>query len=76
MLAFGVATLADTVDRARGECDPEELAVLTAGDADENDNFGDSVSIDGDVIVVGAPQNDDSGISSGSAYVFEKPEGG
>ncbi len=43
---------------------------LTASDAAETDQFGRSVSIDGDTLVVGAPQNDDAGGDSGSAYVF------
>ena len=35
-----------------------------------------SVSISGDTIVVGASRNDDDGIDSGSAYVFERNAGG
>ncbi len=45
---------------------------LTAQDGAENDNFGNSVSIDGDAIVVGADRDDDGGPSSGSAYVFTR----
>ena len=36
------------------------------------DNFGDSVAIAGDTIVVGAPGDDDNGSDSGSAYVFTR----
>jgi hypothetical protein len=36
----------------------------------EGDEFGYSVAIDGDVAVVGAPEDDDNGDNSGSAYVF------
>ncbi len=43
---------------------------LTASDATQYDNFGQSVAISGDVAVVGAYANDDAGSSSGSAYVF------
>ena len=40
-------------------------------------NFGDSVAIYGDTIVVGAPEDDPFGFASGSAYVFERdPNGG
>jgi hypothetical protein len=34
--------------------------------------FGDAVSISGDVVVVGAPSDVDNGISSGAAYVFRR----
>ena len=51
-------------------------AKLTASDAYVNDEFGYSVAIDGDTIVVGARYDDDKGAFSGSAYVFAKPAGG
>ena len=44
---------------------------LVASDADDLDRFGHAVSLSDAVAVVGAPQNDDSGPDSGSAYVFE-----
>jgi hypothetical protein len=43
---------------------------LTALDAAADDEFGSSVTIDGDTIVIGSPLDDDAGISSGSAYVL------
>ena len=46
-------------------------AKLTAGDATEDDRFGDSVSIDGDYAVVGAQRMG----GSGAAYIFRR-EGG
>jgi len=45
---------------------------LTASDAAADDQFGVSVAIDGATVVVGAYQDGDAGISSGSAYVFEE----
>jgi len=45
-------------------------AKLTAGDGAAGDQFGQSVSISGDTVVVGAPGDDDKGNNSGSAYVF------
>jgi len=51
-------------------------AILSASDAAEGDWFGYSVSISGDVAVIGAPWDDDGGADSSSAYVFEKPPGG
>ncbi|MCH8880088.1 MAG: FG-GAP repeat protein [Planctomycetes bacterium] len=47
-----------------------EEAKLTACDPDAGDQFGTSVSISGDVAVVGAPYDNDAGSWSGSAYVF------
>ena len=43
---------------------------LTAADADTHDRFGESVSLDGDTVVVGAVHDNDGGSDSGSAYVF------
>ena len=42
------------------------------------DEFGFSVSISGDTVVVGAPKpfHCSQGVACGSAYVFEKPIGG
>ena len=34
--------------------------------------FGNSVSIDGDTMVIGAHQDDDKGTNSGSAYVYTR----
>ena len=49
-----------------------ERAKLTASDGAASDYFGSSVSISGDYAVIGAPQDDDNGYSSGSAYIFER----
>ena len=62
--------------------DPTETAKLTASDGAADDEFGRSVGIDGNTVVVGAPQTDDvddnnmSVSDSGSAYVFTKPGAG
>ncbi len=55
---------------ARGQCRVNEAAKLTASDAAADDLFGLSVSISGDVAVVGALFDDDAGDDSGSAYVY------
>jgi len=50
-----------------------QQAKLTASDGDPNDEFGYSLSIAGDTLVVGSWQDDtDNGNSSGSAYVFRR----
>ena len=53
-----------------GETSWSQEAKLTPGDGASNDQFGTSVAIDGNTVVVGADQDDDNGASSGSAYVF------
>ncbi len=45
---------------------------LTAGDGEEMDAFGWSVSLSGDLALIGAWGNDDLGYNAGSAYVFER----
>jgi hypothetical protein len=45
-------------------------AKLFATDGDADDEFGRTVAIDGDTIVVGAIRDEDYGTDSGSAYVF------
>jgi hypothetical protein len=44
--------------------------VLLPSDGEPNDLFGSSVSISGNLCVVGAPQDDEKGCESGSAYLF------
>ena len=53
----------------------DEVAVLRAGDGRTFDRFGRSVAIDGDTIVIGATGDDDAGLGSGSAFVFQRIEG-
>jgi len=45
---------------------------LLAADATVGDYFGHAVSVSGDYAIVGAYLDDDSGLSSGSAYIFER----
>ena len=47
-----------------------EGTVLLATDGADGDHFGESVSISGDTIVVGAYGDDDNGQDSGSAYIY------
>jgi len=53
-----------------------QQAKLTASDADMSDSFGNSVSISGDTVIVGAPLDDEAGFNAGAAYIFVKPVGG
>ena len=54
----------------------QQIAKLTAGDGVGEDNFGHSVAIDAGVAVIGAFGDDDNGINSGSAYVYEQQGNG
>lgn len=47
-----------------------ETAVLNASDGAGGDSFGTSVSVRGDLAMVGAPTHDDGGLGTGAAYVF------
>ncbi|MEE3239826.1 MAG: Ig-like domain-containing protein [Pseudomonadota bacterium] len=51
------------------------LQKLTASDSGIDDNFGASVSIDGDTAVIGAQHDDTPNYNSGSAYVFIRNNG-
>jgi len=52
--------------------DPSSPAILRAGDAASFDDFGEAVAVAGNYAIVGAPLDDDKGLSSGSAYVFNR----
>ena len=49
---------------------------LAANDGRVDDNFGASVDVAGDVVVVGAPRADALAVNDGAAYVFERHLGG
>lgn len=66
--ASGAAYLFDTTTG-------QQTFKLTASDAAAEDLFGQSVAIYGTIAIVGASENDDSGDSSGSAYLFDTTTG-
>ena len=45
---------------------------LQANDRASGDNFGHSVSVDGNTIIVGAPEEDTGGGNAGAAYIFTR----
>jgi hypothetical protein len=59
-----------------GENNWGQVAILAASDAESGDQFGLSVSIDGDTVVVGANYEDGSGAYCGAAYIFDRNQGG
>ena len=54
---------------------PQVVAKLRAGDGLAWDWFGNSISVSGDTLIVGAPFTADLGWHSGSAYVYERVDG-
>ena len=52
-----------------------QVAKLTASDAD-GDQFGWSVAVSGDTVVVGAHLEGAGGTEAGAAYIFERDQGG
>ena len=53
-----------------------QIVKLTASDAENGDEFGCSVAIDGDYVIVGANYEDGNGASRGAAYIFGRNYGG
>jgi len=53
------------------DLDGNQLTKITASDGAANDYFGESVAVGSGRIVVGAPDDDDNGSESGSAYIFD-----
>jgi hypothetical protein len=74
--AYGNADLGDDTGSAyvfvRDGTTWTEQTKLTPSDAASGDFFGYSVSVSGDVAVVGAHLDDDNGDGSGSVYVFKR----
>jgi len=53
-----------------------QVKKILASDGAAGDNFGIEAAISGDTVVVGAQHDDDDGNDSGSAYIFERNQGG
>jgi len=52
-----------------------QLYKLTPNDAEPNDEFGNSIAIDNDIVAVGAWRADEHGDGSGAAYLFDASTG-
>ena len=48
---------------------------IVANDGAMGDEFGHSIAIDNDIIAVGVPSDDDNGINSGAAYLYDASTG-
>jgi hypothetical protein len=54
-----------------------EVAILLADDGDDGDEFGVSVALDGDTVLVGARRDDSATwVDAGAAYLFSRDQGG
>ncbi len=53
----------------------EQIVKLLPDDGAAEDLFGQSIAIDNGVVAVGAPWDDDNGLYSGSAYLFDASTG-
>jgi len=53
-----------------------EVKKLTAYDAEDRDQFGCSVGVSGDLIIVGADWKHEAGVEKGAAYVYGRDQGG
>lgn len=53
-----------------------QVAKLTASDAQDVDEFGAAVAVDGATAIVGAPKEDGTGSDRGAAYVFYRDQNG
>ncbi|MFQ5526160.1 MAG: hypothetical protein ACE5GX_07845 [Thermoanaerobaculia bacterium] len=75
--AFTNSGSAYVFERNSGGTDSwDQRTELSAVDGAPGDEFGRSVGIHNDTIVVGASRDGDAGADSGSAYVFERNQGG
>lgn len=60
----------------RSDAGWSQEAKLTANDAEAGDQFGGSIALFGETILVGARRDDDNGDDSGAAYLFTRYESG
>ena len=66
----------DAPDPRSGRSGWTDAGRLTASDADSDDNFGFSVALDGDRLLVGSPSRDATAEDDGAVYAFARSDGG
>lgn len=59
------------VFKIRSSGSVEQIARLQADDSESEDAFGVAVAIDGEYIIIGAAQEDDTAVDAGSVYLFK-----
>ncbi|MCZ8364381.1 MAG: FG-GAP repeat protein [Microcystis sp. LE19-251.1A] len=65
----------DDGDSGNTSIEDNSLVKITASDGQAYDSFGQNVSLDGNTLLVGAARDDDNGLDSGSAYIFNNING-
>ncbi len=69
---YGISNAGAAYIYQRGGTQWHLVGTVHASDFDQDDHFGKSVGInDSGYTIIGAPENDDHGTSSGAAYLFE-----
>jgi len=72
----GAAYISERSNEGSDEWGYDTVKKLLPSDGAPSDYFGYAVAISEDTAVVGAYQDDDNGLSSGSAYIFQRDFGG
>ncbi|WP_235194843.1 FG-GAP repeat protein, partial [Microcystis aeruginosa] len=62
-------------DSGNTSIEDNSLVKITASDGQAYDSFGQNVSLYGNTLLVGAARDDDNGLDSGSAYIFNNING-
>jgi hypothetical protein len=75
-IALAPAALLLSAAAATAEITPFEIAEIITPDGAPDDFFGASVDIDGDRAIVGNRWDDDAGLNTGSAYIYERDANG
>lgn len=71
-LLFLVVAVGVFASRLLAQCDSTEQVQLLASDGFKDNRFGHAVALRGDLLVVGAFQDNDLGLQSGSAWVYRR----
>lgn len=71
-IAIGIATLVTGLAQADLG---DQLIKITASDGAPDDLFGNSVAVSGTTAIVGSFNDDDNGVDSGSAYIYNTTTG-
>jgi hypothetical protein len=74
LLIVGVAAVAVVSAMVIAQTNEVEIEQLQPDEVAAGDSFGSSVAIDGDLMVIGAPNSDVVGLDSGLAYVYQWQE--
>jgi hypothetical protein len=63
-------TVASGARPASAQVEILEVQRILASDGESSDGFGSALDVEGEVLIVGVPSDDDLGTNSGSAYIY------